>query len=142
MFHTGTESRKRGASDFRGSTAMAHSDIWTPEQLATYRAMQAEYIESTNKMAKRIDDNHKSIVDGLRAVGATVQSLAALGKGAPDILCGFRNQNWTFEIKNPLMPPSKRKLTEAEEDWHDQWKGQVSVIETLDEALIAIGAAK
>jgi len=91
-------------------------------------------------MAKRVDNNHGSIIDGLRAVGATVQSLAALGKGAPDIVCGFRSQNFLFEIKNGSQPPSKRRLTVAEEVWHQQWKGQVSVIESLDDALRTIGA--
>jgi len=90
---------------------------------------------------KRIDQNHKSIVKGLRAVGATVQSLAALGKGVPDIACGFRSLNYFFEIKNPAMPPSKRRLTEDEKEWHDSWRGQVCVIESLDEALRAIGAS-
>lgn len=93
-------------------------------------------------MPKRVDDNHKRIVEGLRAVGATVQSMAALGKGAPDIAVGYRKVNTFLEIKNPLMPPSKRKLTAAEEEWHDEWKGQVAVVETLDEALLTIGATK
>ena len=86
-------------------------------------------------MSKRIDLNQKSIVDGLRACGVSVQSLAALGKGVPDILCGHRGRNLVFEVKNPLQPPSKRKLTFAEEEWHDSWRGQVAVIETLEDAL-------
>jgi len=93
-------------------------------------------------MSKKVDANHKAIVKGLRDAGATVQSLAALGKGAPDVLVGFRRLNYTLEIKNPLMPPSKRKLTEAEEEWHDEWRGQVTVVETLEQALSAIGAVK
>lgn len=93
-------------------------------------------------MAKRIDLNHQDIVEGLRRVGATVQSLAPLGKGAPDILVGFRRMNYALEIKNPLMPPSKQRLTVAEEEWHESWQGQVVVIKTLDEALKAIGASR
>jgi len=91
---------------------------------------------------KRVDDNQKSIVQGLRKVGATILSTAALGKGAPDIACGFRNQNYFFEIKNPAQPKSKRRLTEAEAEWHRVWAGQKAVIETLDEALKTIGASK
>jgi hypothetical protein len=93
-------------------------------------------------VSKRIDQNHRAIVDGLRAVGATVQSLAPLGKGAPDIACGWRSQNYFFEIKNPNQPKSKRQLTIAEEVWHSQWKGQVCVIESLEDALRTIGATK
>jgi hypothetical protein len=88
---------------------------------------------------KRVDQNHGDIVQGLRAIGASVQSLASLGKGAPDIAVGFRNQNYFFEIKNGEMPPSKRRLTTAEEVWHETWRGQISVIHTLEDALEMIG---
>jgi hypothetical protein len=86
-------------------------------------------------LSKRVDQNHKSIVDSLRSIGATVQSLAAIGKGAPDILCGHRGRNYLFEVKNPGMPPSKRKLTIAEQDWHERWNGSVHTIENFSEAL-------
>lgn len=86
-------------------------------------------------MPKRVDDNHVEIVKALREIGATVQSLAALGKGAPDILCGHRGHNYLFEVKNPGMPPSKRKLTIAEEAWHENWRGSVHFIENFSEAL-------
>lgn len=93
-------------------------------------------------MSKRVDANHVAIVKGLRNIGATVQSLADLGKGAPDIAVGWRGVNTFLEIKNPLMPPSKQRLTEAEEEWHCEWRGQVAIVTSLDEALRAIGAAK
>jgi hypothetical protein len=86
-------------------------------------------------MSKRVDANHSEIVRGLREIGATVQSLAALGKGAPDLLCGHRGRNYLFEIKNPLQPPSKRKLTDAEKDWHERWRGSVHTILNFSEAL-------
>lgn len=91
-------------------------------------------------MAKRIDLNHKSIVEGLRDIGASVLSLAPLGKGAPDIAVGYRGSNTFMEIKNPLMPPSKRRLTDAELEWHAAWNGQVTVITSLEDALRVIGA--
>lgn len=84
---------------------------------------------------KKVDANHKSIVEGLRAIGATVRSTAAIGKGFPDIAVGYRNQNWLFEIKNPDLYPSQRHLTTAEAEFFENWRGQVSIIETLDDAL-------
>jgi hypothetical protein len=95
-------------------------------------------------MPKRVDANQPSIVDGLRKVGAEVQMLHEVGKGCPDILVGYRGKNWLMEIKNPGMPPSKRKLTEDEADWHDRWqeKGQVAIVETTLDALIVIGALR
>jgi hypothetical protein len=84
---------------------------------------------------KRIDANQPSIVRDLRKIGASVQSLAELGKGAPDIAVGYRGLNWFFEIKDWKQPPSKRRLTPHEKQWHQTWNGQVHVIETFDEAL-------
>lgn len=86
-------------------------------------------------MAKRIDDNQTEIVKGLRDIGATVQSLAPLGKGAPDLLCGHRGRNFLFEVKNPSQPPSKRKLTDAETEWHQNWRGSVHTILNFGDAL-------
>jgi hypothetical protein len=90
---------------------------------------------------KKVDSNQTEIVKGLRAVGATVRSTAAIGKGFPDIAVGYRRQNFLFEIKDGARCPSERKLTIAEEDFHEGWRGQVDVINSLDEALKAIGAA-
>ena len=84
---------------------------------------------------KRIDANQSLIVKELRAIGATVQSLADLGKGVPDLLVGWRGQNWLMEIKDWKQPPSKRRLTPDEKKWHRSWNGQVHVVETFDEAL-------
>jgi hypothetical protein len=89
---------------------------------------------------KRVDRNHSEIVKGLRAIGATVRSTAAIGQGFGDIIVGFRGLNWIFEIKNGDQKPSARRLTEAERDFHSTWQGQVEVIESLEDALKAIGA--
>lgn len=51
------------------------------------------------RRAAKIDSNQEQIVSALRAAGATVQSLAAIGKGCPDILCAFRNAMYLMEIK-------------------------------------------
>jgi hypothetical protein len=85
--------------------------------------------------AKRIDANQPTIVRALREIGASVQSLADLGKGVPDIAVGYRGKNYLFEIKDWKQPPSKRRLTPDEKKWHQVWQGQVHVIETFDEAL-------
>jgi hypothetical protein len=85
--------------------------------------------------AKRVDANQSSIVRALREIGASVQSLADLGKGVPDIAVGYRGKNFLFEIKDWKQPPSKRRLTPDEKKWHQSWNGQVHVVETFDEAL-------
>jgi hypothetical protein len=81
-----------------------------------------------------VDQNQPSIVEDLRAIGASVQSLASVGKGCPDLLVGFRGSNYVFEVKNPDVPPSRRQLTPDEIKWHERWRGSVYVIHSFEEA--------
>lgn len=90
---------------------------------------------------KRVDSNHVEIVRGLRAIGASVQSIASVGKGCPDLLVGMRGFNWILEVKDGSQPPSKRRLTPDEKKWHDLWRGDVRIVTCLDEALDAIGVS-
>lgn len=83
----------------------------------------------------KIDDNQKSIVNALRDVGASVQSLAAIGKGCPDLLVGYQGINYLMEIKDGSKVPSAQKLTIDQEHWHSVWKGVVHVVKSEDEAL-------
>ena len=66
----------------------------------------------------RVDENQAAIVRALRQIGASVQSLADIGDGCPDLLVGFRNRIALMEIKDGNQPPSKRRLTEDEQNWH------------------------
>lgn len=92
------------------------------------------------RRAARIDDNQTEIVERLREVGATVQSLASVGKGCPDLLVGYHGQNYLLEIKDGDKPPSARRLTDDERIWHEHWRGPVYVVESWVEALRVIGA--
>lgn len=94
------------------------------------------------RRAARIDSNHREIVRALRDVGVSVQSLAAVGQGVPDLLCAYRGMNYLLEVKDGSLPPSQRKLTEDERNWIDKWRGKVSVVESVEEALIAVGVMK
>lgn len=89
--------------------------------------------------AKRTDSNQSGIVKQLKRIGVSVQHLHELGEGCPDLLLGFRGQNWLVELKDGSKPPSRRKLTPAEEKFFAEWKGQVAKCETLDEILKVIG---
>ena len=85
------------------------------------------------RRAARADRNQAQIVAALRKVGATVLHLHSLGRGAPDILAGYRGRNILMEIKTP-----KGKLTPQESDFMWGWKGQYAEVRTVDEALLAI----
>jgi len=86
-------------------------------------------------MPKRTDANQVAIVGALRQLGATVQHLHTVGRGCPDILIGYRGVNLLAEIKDGSKIPSKRKLTPDEVNWHQAWRGQVAIINSVDEAI-------
>lgn len=88
----------------------------------------------------RVDDNQKQIVDALRKAGASVQSLATIGNGCPDLLVGFRGTNYVIEVKDGSKCPSKRILTPDEEIWSIKWDGSYYVAHSVDDALKIIGA--
>lgn len=86
------------------------------------------------RRAARVDSSHGAIVAALRAGGATVQSLAAVGDGCPDLLVGLYGHNLLVEIKDGTKPPSARRLTPEQERWHAAWTGQVAIVCSVEGA--------
>lgn len=95
--------------------------------------------EEVSRRAARVDANHDAIVSALRAAGASVQSMASLGKGTPDLLVGHQGRNLILECKDGSKPPSKRELTDDQQEWLAAWRGSVFVVLSPDDALRAIG---
>jgi Holliday junction resolvase len=87
------------------------------------------------RKAAKIDDNQKAIVNVLRQLGASVQSLAATGKGCPDLLVGYHGINYLMEVKDGDKVPSARELTIDQKHWHSIWRGSVHIVKSVDEAL-------
>jgi hypothetical protein len=83
---------------------------------------------------KRTDGNHTDIMTTFRALGCSVQSIASVGKGCPDLLVG--KDGWTVpvEVKDGSKPPSARKLTPDEEIWRTNWQGSYALIESPEQA--------
>lgn len=93
------------------------------------------------RRAAKVDDNQAEIVNALWRAGATVQSLAAVGNGVPDLLIGFRGRLSLLEVKDGDKAPSRRRLTPDQANWHDVWKDTpLHVVETPEQALRAVGA--
>tara|TARA_A100001391_G_scaffold176590_1_gene139858 strand:- start:3816 stop:4097 length:282 start_codon:yes stop_codon:yes gene_type:complete len=90
------------------------------------------------RRAAKVDANQAEIVEALRMIGASVQPLHAVGQGCPDLLVGWRGIVSLLEVKDGSKPPSARKLTEDQVKWHTEWRGQVAVVENVEQAIEAI----
>jgi hypothetical protein len=86
------------------------------------------------RRAHKVDGNQAEIVAALRAVGATVQILSAVGDGCPDILVGRNGRNYLMEIKVP-----GGKLTPDQVEWHCRWRGKAKIVESKQQALKVLG---
>lgn len=91
------------------------------------------------RRAAKVDGNQELIVTGLRRLGVWAHSTAALGNGFPDVLAWWGDRFTLLEIKDPSQVPSARRLTEKERGFFATCPGRKAVVETLNEALIAIG---
>ena len=86
-------------------------------------------------MPKRTDSNQVQIVQALRGMGASVFQTHALGRGFPDLAVGFRGINLLIEVKDGSKPPSKRRLTEDEQRFHEEWRGAVHIVESVEDVV-------
>lgn len=84
----------------------------------------------------RIDTNQTEIVDGLRQLGYSVAITSALGDGFPDLVVARNKINIMLEVKNGFLPPSHRRLTAEEAIFKENWKGQLDMVNSLDEAIV------
>ena len=95
------------------------------------------------RCAAKVDSNQAEIVQALEKVGASVRSLAAVGSGVPDLMVGFRRETYLLECKRPKAKGQRAgTLTPDQERFFDEWRGQVAIVRTPEEALMAIGAIK
>ena len=71
----------------------------------------------------RIDKNHPEVVEAFRALGASVLSLAPLGRGIPDLLVAIGGVTWLVEIKS-----KKGKENDQQLEWAENWRGARAVV--------------
>ena len=90
------------------------------------------------RRAARVDANQSKVVAALREIGATVETIHMLGRGVPDLLVGYCGRNLLLEVKDGDKPPSARKLTTDEQEWHSNWRGDVMVVNSADEAVFKV----
>jgi len=80
--------------------------------------------------ASRVDKNHPELVACLRKLGCSVLSLAALGKGCPDLLISYQKQCYLLEVKD-----AGGKLNAMQEAWHRKWDSRVFVVKSKNECI-------
>ena len=91
------------------------------------------------RRASRTDANQAEIAKALREHGCSVLSIATIGDGCPDLLCGYQGRNYLLEVKDGSKPPSRRKVNDNQVEWHRTWRGQVAVVRCAGAALEAVG---
>jgi len=102
-------------------------EVWNWYQSVQLAQEKAEYM----RYAKRTDENHGEIRDGLRKAGYVVKDLSRCGEGVPDLLVAGSGRGVMFEIKY-----GNARLTDAEKEFHEMFHGLgVYIVRTLEQAL-------
>ena len=76
----------------------------------------------------------------LRKIGCSVFDTHEVGHGYPDISVGWvdkqgRGRTVLMEIKDGKQPPSKRKLTTDEKLFHFGYRGEATIVYSVEDAI-------
>ena len=86
------------------------------------------------RRAARRDANEAAIIKAMRAEGAYVKVIN--DEGLFDLLVSYRGETLLIEVKDGAKPPSARRLTDAEQKFHDEWPGaDLYIVNSAEEAL-------
>ena len=83
---------------------------------------------------RKVDANQPQIVAELRQAGCSVTDLHTVGAGCPDLVAGWQGKTFLLEVKSP-----GGKLTDDEQTWFDEWRGQAAIIYSAEDALRIMG---
>ena len=89
-------------------------------------------VKTIMRRAAKRDANETEIIKALRQIGATVQPISE--NDTPDLLVGYQGINYLMEVKT-----AKGKLRTGQIEWHDNWRGQTSVVRSVDDAFAILG---
>lgn len=89
------------------------------------------------RRASRVDGNHAEIVDSFKKLGCSVLSLAAVGKGVPDLLVAIKGITWLVEVKMP-----NGKENELQVEFAITWKGCRAVVRDLQGVELTVKTMK
>ncbi len=75
------------------------------------------------RRAAKIDGNQTMLVEAFRTLGCSVLSLAAVGKGVPDLLVAIKGITWLVEVKMP-----RGKETPDQVEFATNWQGCRAIV--------------
>ena len=84
------------------------------------------------RRAARTDNNQNAIREAMEKCGASVLSLAQIGKGCPDLLVAFRGKNYLVEVKNGDRYWS---MTQDQREFHTAWMAPIAVLDSVEAAI-------
>ena len=87
---------------------------------------------------QKADANQPEIVKALRQAGCTVEHLHTVGKGCPDLLCAINGHVFLIEVKDGAKDPSRQALTPAQKVWHEAWKAEVHIVNSVPAAIAVV----
>ena len=83
-----------------------------------------------------VDGNQAEIVKALRRAGCSVEYI----KQPVDLLVGRAGKTFILEVKRPKAKGQRAgKKTDDQVEFFESWRGQVALVETVEEALKAVG---
>ena len=88
------------------------------------------------RTAARRDANERDIIKALEAEGAFVRQIN--DEGRFDLLVWHKGQTLLMEVKDGAKPPSARRLSDAEQKFHDEWPGDNLYVVNSEAEAIAI----
>lgn len=94
------------------------------------------------RRAAKVDGNQAAIVAALEAAGCAVQSLAGVGNGVPDLLCWKALDKYGNGPGRYFLIECKdgSGFTPAQKRWHSSWPGPAHVANSVEDALLIVGA--
>jgi len=87
------------------------------------------------RRAAKADDNQPQIVKAFRQLGFSVAHTHTIGKGFPDIVVGRNGINTLVEIKDGKKVKSQKQLTADEKEFHENWRGTIIIIESVEDVI-------
>lgn len=86
------------------------------------------------RRAARRDHGEHEIIRALRSANAYVKQIN--DEGFADLLVFYMGKTIFLEVKDGKKPPSARRLTPAEQKFHDEWPGDnLHIVNSVEEAL-------